>query len=484
MPSHHHHHIHLANLFLLLFLLLPFRIPAQPIVNPIKTPIRDSSVRIITRKFAQLPPFRRRPQRIVSMTPLGPDLYVLNNLNAHIYRVNRTGNPTLWFDLAAAVLAQTARPVDFSKFLHGGLRSLAFHPDYSRNRLIYTAYMELRPNNTRSLFYLSDARQPIVADSVVAEWRVSTITGKPDPTSFRPLFRIGMSKYDHTIREMRFLANYLYIAHGDGSEQNRTLGGGQRNDALGKILRIDPLRRRRAPYTVPRSNPFVNNSTYLDEIFALGFRNPHNICFSKSGELFAVDVGRDNVEEIDIVKAGGNYGWSEREGTFRHLEGDGGILTGIAPLPENDASFGFIYPNAQVGHFGERGAGFVFQGLTGSCPIENGSQLDGLMLYANFPDDGQMYFSTLDALRAAVVQGNPDDLTQATTFAPRVWFEKADGRLVRVKNLRAIVRMDPEFREVQRVDARFGQGSGGEIYWSSKQNGALYLITNSVRKQG
>lgn len=473
--------IPLPFLLILLCLLLFSPTHSQPTVNPIKTPILNSPLRITTRKFAQLPPYRRKPQRIVSITPLGPDLYVLNNINGHIYRVDPQGRPTLWFDVAAAVLAQTGRPMDFTKFLHGGLRSLAFHPQFRRNGLFYTAYMERRPNNTRAFTYLSDARKPIDADSVIAEWRADLRTLQPIPSSFRSVLRVGMPVYDHTVREMRFRGSLLYIGHGDGSEQSRTAGGGQRNDALGKLLRIDPLKKGSRPYTVPRSNPFVGNSKFKDELYAVGFRNPHNLCFSKRGELFVVDVGRDNVEEINIVKAGGNYGWSEREGTFVHLEGEGGILTGIAPLPDDDAKFGYIYPNAQVGHFGKRGDGFVFQALTGSCPIENGSDLDGLMLYANFPDDGRLYFSRLNDLRNAVVKGKPKDLTQASTFAPRIMFEKENGQMVRVKNLREIVRMDKDFRDVARVDARFGQGSKGEIYWASKQNGAVYLVTNSVR---
>jgi len=47
---------------------------------------------------------------------------------------------------------------------------------------------------------------------------------------------------------------------------------------------------------------------------------------------------------------GGNYGWSEREGTFVHLNEEGGIVQGLAPLPEDEVKNGFIYPAAQYGH--------------------------------------------------------------------------------------------------------------------------------------
>lgn len=457
-----------------------------PIVNPVKTPIVSSSRQVHVKKFAQLPEFRRQPQRIVSMTSLGSDLYVCTNTNGHIYKVTKAGQSSLWFDFSKAVLEATGREMDFTKFLHGGLRSIAFHPQYHQNGLIYTSYMETRGNKTDFKYLSNPPSTSVPADSVVVEWKVNRRTGKPIVSSHREVVRMGVPVYDHTIRQIKFSGNLLYITHGDGSEQSRTAGGGQRNDALGKVLRIDPRKRGNAPYTVPSSNPFVRNKKYLEEIYALGFRNPHNLCFSKRRELFVVDVGRDNVEEINIVKAGGNYGWSEREGPFVHVEGAGGILNGVKPLPADDAKFGYIYPSAIVGHFGQRGARFVFQALSGSCPIENNSQLKGLMLYANFPDDGALYFSSLTDLRKAVVTGPPNKLTQATTFRPKIFYDHDNNKNTApksVKNLREIIRFDAGLADVARVDLRFGQGSRGEIYWSSKQNGAIYLITNSVPGQ-
>lgn len=457
---------------------------SQKIVNSVDTPIVSSPRQVHVRKFAQLPKFRgKQPQRIVSMISRGSDLYVVANTNGQIFRVKKNGQAKLWWDVSKSVKQATGREMDFTKFLHGGLRSIAFHPNFKKNRLVYTSYMEQRGNKKNFKYLSFPEKTSVPADSVLVEWKVDRKTGLPIASSYRQVFRAGVPVYDHTIRQIKFHRNLLYISHGDGSEQSRTAGGGLRNDALGKMLRINPLKKGTQPYTVPADNPFVKNKRYLREIYAVGLRNPHNFCFSKSGELFVVDVGRDNVEEINIVKAGGNYGWSEREGPFLHVEGDGGILTGIKPLPADDAKFGYIYPNAMVGHFGEKGAGFVFQALAGGCPIENGSQLKGLMLYANFPDDGALYFSTLRDLRNAVVTGPPSKLTQATTFRPKIFYDHDNDSKTaakQVKDLREVIRFDEGLEDVARVDLRFGQGSRGEIYWSSKQNGAIYLITNSV----
>jgi hypothetical protein len=88
-------------------------------------------------------------------------------------------------------------------------------------------------------------------------------------------------------------------------------------NVLGKILRIDPLGRNSAngKYGIPPDNPFVGKPG-ANEIFAYGFRNPFRMSFDPFGRLFVGDVGQNNIEEVDLVTSGGNYGWHVKEGTF------------------------------------------------------------------------------------------------------------------------------------------------------------------------
>ena len=46
-------------------------------------------------------------------------------------------------------------------------------------------------------------------------------------------------------------------------------------------------------------------------------RNPYRFCFDLvTGDLIHADVGQNNVEEIDRIIKGGNYGWAIKEGDF------------------------------------------------------------------------------------------------------------------------------------------------------------------------
>ena len=87
----------------------------------------------------------------------------------------------------------------------------------------------------------------------------------------------------------------------------------------------------------------------LKEIYAYGFRNPHTFSFNRDKlgniRLLVGDIGRANIEEINLVENGGNYGWPEREGTFVQPQNpDGapnsGYYAGVFPLPAERSGAG------------------------------------------------------------------------------------------------------------------------------------------------
>ena len=474
--------------------------------NPTASPLVDVGLELHVKPWVQIPDASNGRPRINVMTTVGDRVFVGEEVDGRIYEIVETDgqpSPQLFFDVASAIQLSTGRTLDTTTPAHSGLRGVAFHPDFATNGLFYTSHLESRPASPNPSDYLSDVVDPVVADGVLVEWRVAPQTGTPLPDSYRQVFRVGMSTYDHPIKQIAFnpfaaLADpdygLLYIGHGDGSQQSATTGGGQNSDALGKILRIDPTRSGADMYQLPADNPFLDDPSMLDEVFAIGFRNPHRLAFAKDDDgavhLIVSDAGRDNVEEVDLVVAGGNYGWSDREGTFVHLSG-GGLITGIAPLPENEADNRYVYPAADFRHVGDPGDGFVGQAIAGGYAVDNGSELSGNYFFTDFPRSGRILHSTVADLVNAVttldrddpLRDHPDELTQAAVGEAAIWFDHdqdpATAPLPRA-SLLDVIDDSPRFDGSGRPDTRFGQGPTGELYITSKRNGWVYLVTNSL----
>lgn len=464
--------------------------------NPITKPILTGRRIIHITKFAQIPDFispntgKKRPSRLVGLTSYGSSVYVTTSTSgAYIYKIPlSTRKPILWANIQSAVLQDTGRNVNCETAQHGGLRSVAFPPDHSKTGLFYVSYMEDRPNKPTEFVYLSRPKQenPIVADSVVVEFKYDFDSGKVVNGSYRTVIRIGLETKDHPIKQIAFMDRFLLIGHGDGALGSNPSPGGMNNDGLGKILRVDPRRTGDKPYRIPWNNPWANGNNggvYMPEIYAVGFRNPHNTCWSPKHGIFVADVGRDNVEEVNIVTSGGNYGWGEREGTFVNLY-DGGTINGVKPLPKDDAKYEYTYPAVQIGHNQPVG-GQIRWGLAiaGACPIENNSTLKNLYFYAHFGERGELWYSWVGAMKRAVTKGDPKNLSQAWTYrARRILFYKngMKDKAVEVDSLVGVIREDSGNQRARRVDVRFGRGPRGEVLITSKTTGAVYVIANSV----
>lgn len=342
---------------------------AQDLLNDV---INDSAFRLELRPYLVMPSNRND---VISMTTRpGDSRPHLTTQEGYVYAINDNGNgtgsTTQFFNFGSA-LSSAGRSMNGSSGQQG-LQSLAFHPDFNKvgqpgYGKLYTTYLENRPGNTSGLNFLGSSMSGfnVNADGVLAEWSFDFNSQQVDQTSFRELFRVQMPRYDHPIKQARFNAlaipgdedyGLLYMTHGDSNIKDSPNDDPLSLDnALGKMIRIDPLQDGANPYSIPSSNPFFGSSdpNVLQEIYAYGFRNPHTFSFNRddsgTDHIFVGDIGRNNVEEVNSVVAGGNYGWTEREGTFVHLQlpdsdDDAGYITGLAPLPANEADFGLQYP--------------------------------------------------------------------------------------------------------------------------------------------
>jgi glucose/arabinose dehydrogenase len=272
-----------------------------------------------------------------------------------------------------------------------GLLGLAFHPQFSSN----------------GRFFVDYTRKPDGA-TVIAEYRVSAADPSVAEGAETVLLVIPQPFANHNGGMIEFGPDgFLYIGMGDGGSGNDPGNRAQNvSDLLGKILRIDVDHPTGGlPYSVPADNPFVGAAAGRGEIFAYGLRNPFRFSFDRAtGDLYAGDVGQGAVEEIDIVRNGGNYGWRVWEGS---------TCTGNDPGLCSAA--GFEFPIAEYGHTGGRCAvigGYVYRGAAATLPagsyvygdlctgeiflLENGSPrvlLDSGLSLSSFGEDeaGEIY---------------------------------------------------------------------------------------------
>jgi glucose/arabinose dehydrogenase len=198
-----------------------------------------------------------------------------------------------------------------------GVLGLAFHPNYENNGLFYVYYTApLREGAPEGWDHTN----------IVAEFSVSpNDPNVADLGTQRIIWSVNHPQMNHNGGQITFGPDgYLYIPLGDGGGANDTdeghtpgIGNGQdTSNVHGSILRIDIDSG--FPYTIPADNPFASpNDGVADEIFAFGLRNPWRIAFDMGGEnaLYISDAGQELYEEINIVTAGGNYGWNIKEGT-------------------------------------------------------------------------------------------------------------------------------------------------------------------------
>ena len=147
---------------------------------------------------------------------------------------------------------------------------------------------------------------------------------------------------------------YLYIGLGDGGSARDPQHNGQNlNTLLAKILRID-VSGGGGNYKIPPDNPFAGRNGARPEIWTYGMRNPWRFSFdTATGDLWVGDVGQDTREEVDVVKKGGNYGWSIMEGSQCLGGGSNCDKTGLE-LP--------VYDYANTGQNCAITGGFVYRG--------------------------------------------------------------------------------------------------------------------------
>ena len=112
----------------------------------------------------------------------------------------------------------------------------------------------------------------------------------------------------------------LYVTTGDAGDPRSA----QDLDSLaGKILRLTP------DGEVPPDNPFPGSPVY-----SFGHRNPQGIAWAEDGTMYASEFGQNTWDELNVIEAGGNYGWPAAEG----VAGQAGYIDPVQQWTPAEAS--------------------------------------------------------------------------------------------------------------------------------------------------
>jgi len=197
------------------------------------------------------------------------------------------------------------RVQDWRKDSEEGLLGIAFHPDFRTNGYFYVCYSSSKAPRT----------------SLISRFSVSKDNAQTaDPASEQVVMEIPQPFSNHNGGSIAFGHDgFLYIALGDGGGRNDPMQHGQNLETLmGSLLRIDVDHQQDGKnYAIPADNPFLDRRGARPEIYAYGFRNIWRLSVDRqTGRIWAADVGQDFWEEINVVTAGANYGWSVREASY------------------------------------------------------------------------------------------------------------------------------------------------------------------------
>jgi Glucose / Sorbosone dehydrogenase len=477
----------------------------SPIVGkPMPAPITKHGLSVEIRDVVRLPETRGVRPADQDVVPAGwarvsfvrdlPDgRRFANDSRGMLYLLDRDNHPSLYANVAAAF------PFAAYNRLESGFIGFAFHPEFARNGLFYTVHGERAMDNPAAPDFIPPGftRADATYHDVITEWHATNPAANTFDGTRRELLRVAqvVSNLTHPFGDVEFNPTAkpggpdYGLLYTSGSDLGFSNGGGphannpgqtQRLDTvIGAILRIDP----RSPsvsrgtkglgdYTIPAINKFAadGDPKTLGEIYAYGFRNAHRLSWDLTdGTMFASDIGMNNIEEINIVHEGNNYGWMKREGLFENgIIRPGGALNQLFPLSaeilHGQKKDEFTYPVAMYDHTqGQAVAGgFAYRGRIAA--------LRGKFVFGDIVR-GRLFVADLAAMKKAD-DGIPE--TVAPVEEVQLYVRDATGNRTYV-TFRELIEATTGTTAV-RADLHINRTGDGELFMTSRQDGMIRML--------
>lgn len=173
----------------------------------------------------------------------------------------------------------TLRP---SVVFDGGLTGMTLHPDFESNNFIYVYFMYEENETLKNKIIRITENNNKLVDAV------TILDGIPGSAFTNGgVMEFGPDKK-------------LYVGTGVPSDSSHD---SQKLDSLaGKVLRLND------DGTIPDDNPFADSPVY-----SLGHRNPQGLAWDMTEQLYLSEMGPEKNDEINLIMAGGNYGWPNQQ---------------------------------------------------------------------------------------------------------------------------------------------------------------------------
>jgi glucose/arabinose dehydrogenase len=218
------------------------------------------------------------------------------------------------------VLSPIAGVPDVKVVAAQGLHDVLLDPDFAHNRLIYFTYFA-PPRGEEPAIWPNEAFYQQVWSKPLAERRTLSL-------GMERMARARLSPDNKRLEDLQVLAEgaerrivlapdgTLYITGADrfrfydsdldGVEHDFTENPDIRRNFSGRVLRIH------RDGSIPKDNPWLSRATVPPETFAHGLRDPEGAAINPAtGELWVTDHGPQGGDEINIVRAGKDYGWPD-----------------------------------------------------------------------------------------------------------------------------------------------------------------------------
>lgn len=172
----------------------------------------------------------------------------------------------------------------------GGLLGLTLDNDFENNRMVYWVFSE----KTKKGNLTAVAKGKLSDDE--SKFEEVKVIYRAEPAFNSNLHYGGRILMDKD--------GNLFVSTGERSDLETRPQAQELNSALGKILYIT------ADGEAVKGNPFENDKGSLPEIWSYGHRNVQGLAFHpETGELWESEFGPKGGDEINLIKAGKNYGW-------------------------------------------------------------------------------------------------------------------------------------------------------------------------------